>query len=206
MGQPLLNEIETVRASIVYEGLIGSRDYSEAYAIREETITRNIHYVLKKLDSAPILALYGGWHTYKVRGKFSDRDPWAHQLVESGLSLYTVVAAGASGHYWHDYELYSTDAEFCWEIDIPLDKNTPLKAIFDRWPDYEIAFVDLQKNTDLRIPWQASGKSALSFEMSLSEALDGIVLFKRVTPVRTSLGSLWVYQSGMTHHFWCYYE
>lgn len=204
--EDILNEIETVRASIEYESLKRSNDYSEAYDIREETITRNIQYVLKKLDSAPILALYGGWHTYKVRGKFSDRDPWAHQLVESGLSLYIVVAAGVSGHYWHDYELYSTDAEFCWEIDIPLDKNTPFKAIFDRWPDYEIVFVDLQKNKDLRIPWQASGKSALSIETSLSEAFDGIVLFKKVTPVRTSLGSLRVYQSCMTHHSQCYYE
>ncbi|MGD2248815.1 MAG: hypothetical protein PVF58_10460 [Candidatus Methanofastidiosia archaeon] len=195
--EDILNELETVEASIKYEGLMShltrNSELYEALEIREKQIAQNIQYILNQLDGAPALALYGGWHTYKIRGKFSDRDPWAHQLVESGVSLYSVFMLGASGTRWIDYNLRNADAEWCWEIVIPLDENTPFKAIFDDWPDYEMAFIDFNANPDLRIPWQFSGECVLSIDTSLSEAMDGMILLKEVTPVRTSLGASWIY-------------
>jgi hypothetical protein len=179
----ILNELETVKASIRYENAATTFD------IREESIARNIQFILKGLDGAPVLALYGGYHAFKVHGKFSMGDPWAHRLAASGISVYSVAVVGISGQYWHDnpypgVHTINAEDDWLWHEDVLLDENTTLKTLFDRWPGYDIIFVDLRENTSLRIPWQLSGKCVLSFETSLSEAQDGMVLFREISPSR----------------------
>lgn len=176
--EAILNELKTVRASIKI------RDWRFSFDIREETIARNIQYVLRELDSAPVLALYGAYHVCKIKGKFSVGDPWVHRLIDSGKSVYSVMATGMSGQYWIDYWHFEIDDEEFWYDEILLDENTTIEAIFDKWSFYEILYVDLRINSDLRIPWQASGHFDASFETKISEVYDGIILFRKVSPSR----------------------
>ena len=141
---------------------------------------------MKELDSAPVLALYGRYHSFKMKGIYAWGDPWAHRLINSGKSVYAVTVTAASGQHWKDYHVYDSGAEGFYIDDVLLDENTTLKALFDKWPDYEILYVDLHTNTNLKIPWQASGHCPLEYGTHLSEAFDGIILFKEVSPSRAS--------------------
>jgi hypothetical protein len=179
-NEVFLNELRTVRASVEF------KDWTRDFDVREETIARNIQYVLKELDGAPVLALYGAYHACKVTDEFLAGDTWAQRLIASGVSVYSVVAAGISGQQWIDYRLYEVDGEQFWFDDIPLDENTVLETIFDEWPGYEILFADLHTITHLRIPRQWSRPGNFSFETRLSDVYDGIILFREVTPSRTS--------------------
>ncbi|MBU7013202.1 MAG: hypothetical protein HXS52_08510 [Theionarchaea archaeon] len=178
--EKVLNELRTVRTSIKFKS--GQNDFD----LREEAIAQNIQNVLKEVDRAPLLALYGRYHSFKVRGTYSWGDPWVDRLRDSGTSVYSVSVTAASGEYWLDYHVFDAGAEGFYMDDVLLEKDTPLKALFDIWADYEIAYVDLHTITYLVVPWQASGHCPLECGTSLSEAFDGIVLFKEVSPSRTS--------------------
>ena len=181
-----LNELKTVRASIQW--------YFERYtfSIREEVIARNIQYVLKELNNAPVLALYGAWHACKVTSNLMSDDTWAQRLIEEGISIYSVAATGISGQQWYDsppgvYEINELD-RWMWLDEIPLDESTTLEDIFDREP-YEILYLDLHINTSLKVPWQAGEVCPAPVNTPLSDVYDGIILFREVHPSRDGKSS-----------------
>ena len=183
-----LNELKTVRASI-------QRYFERGYtfSIREEVIARNIQYVLKELNNAPVLALYGAWHACKVTSNLMSDDTWAQRLIESGISVYSVAATGISGRRWYDspspgvYEINELD-RWMWLDEIPLDESTTLEDIFDREP-YEILYLDLHINTSLKVPWQAGEVCPAPVNTPLSDVYDGIILFREVHPSRDGKSS-----------------
>jgi len=181
-----LNELKTVRASIQW----CFERYT--FSIREEVIARNIQYVLKELNNAPVLALYGAWHACKVTSNLMSDDTWAQRLIESGISVYSVAATGISGQQWYDsppgvYEINELD-RWMWLDDIPLDESTTLEDIFDREP-YEILYLDLHINTSLKVPWQAGEACPAPVNTPLSDVYDGIILFREVHPSRDGKSS-----------------
>ncbi|MGD2249360.1 MAG: erythromycin esterase family protein [Candidatus Methanofastidiosia archaeon] len=178
--EAFLNELQTVRASIEFIYWRASFD------LREKVIAQNILYVLKELDNAPVLALYGSYHICKVSDEFSAGDPWVKRVMDSGVSVYAVTATAMSGEYWLDYYHYQVTGREFWFEKILLDENTTLEALFDKWPQYNMVYIDFRTYTTAKIPWQASGHFQLSVEASLSDAYDGIILFKEVGPGRTS--------------------
>jgi len=179
-----LNELKTVRASIQW---YFERGYP--FSIREETIARNIQYVMKELNNVPVLALYGAWHACKVTSTLMSDDTWAQRLTDSGISVYSVTVTGISGQRWYDspspgvYEIDDED-RWMWLDEIPLDENTTLENIFDREPDYEILYLDLHINTNLKVPWQAGESCPAPVNTPLSDVYDGIILFREVHPSR----------------------
>jgi len=184
-----LNELKTVRASIQWYFEHKKRYPFSAFDIREEAITRNIQYVLKELNNAPVLALYGAWHACKVTSTLMSDDTWAQRLTDSGISVYSVTVTGISGQNWYDspspgvYEINDEDRWF-WFDEIPLDENATLEDIFDREPDYEILYLDLHINTNLKVPWQAGESCPAPVNTPLSDVYDGIILFREVHPSR----------------------
>lgn len=184
-----LNELKTVRASI-QRYFEHKKGYPfSAFSIREEAIARNIQYVLKELNNAPVLALYGAWHACKVTSNLMSDDTWAQRLTDSEVSVYSVAATGISGQHWYDspsprvYEINDED-RWMWLDDIPLDENATLEDIFDREPDYEILYLDLHINTSLEVPWQAGEACPAPVNTPLSNVYDGIILFREVHPSR----------------------
>jgi len=185
-----LNELKTVRASIQWY-FEHKRGYSfSAFGIREEAIARDIQYVLKELNNAPVLALYGAWHACKITNDLMENDDtWAQRLTDSGVSVYSVTVTGISGQNWYDspspevYEINELDRGM-WLDDIMLDENTPLKAIFDKRPDYKILYLDLHINTNLKVPWQAGEACPAPVNTPLSDVYEGIILFREVHPSR----------------------
>jgi hypothetical protein len=180
-----LNELKTVRASIEY----APEKWKVAFDVREETIARNIHYVLRELDGAPVLALYGAYHACKTTSISPEDDTWTERLTDSGISVYSVTVTGISGQRWYDspspgiYEINELDRWF-WLDEIPLDENATLEDIFDREPDYEILYLDLHINTNLKVPWQAGEACPAPVNTPLSDVYDGIILFREVHPSR----------------------
>jgi hypothetical protein len=81
------------------------------FDLREETIARNILYILEKVNNAPILALYGNYHVCKVADEFSAGDPWVKRLIDAGVSVYAVTVTAMSGEYWIDYCHFQIDDE-----------------------------------------------------------------------------------------------
>jgi len=179
----LLHELEIVRISI--QGYpsrgIPSPD------VREGLTTTCIQYVREKLDGAPILALYGGWHTRKSSICVStESQPWAQRLTERGISIYSICTTGVSGEYYGRPSSGSLD----WgvrELNVSLSHDrfadgTTLNDVFDSNPDYNILYIDLRSGIKISItnPW-LSGIFAL--DIPPEKMFDGIVLLRKVTPL-----------------------
>jgi hypothetical protein len=157
--ETVLNELETVRSSIRchFHGGLPS--------IREERIAANIQHVLEDSDGAPVLALYGSGHTRKATRLAPESQLWTVRLIESGVKIYSVFTTGISK--MSPKLIQFTD-------------GTTMSDVFDSRPDYDIVYVDL------RLP--ANKTVTFSFYVDppvpLPEALDGIILFREVTPIR----------------------
>jgi len=183
----IINELETVRPSVLYF-IYGGTSISQ---IREETITNNIQYILKELDGAPVLALYGAWHARQTTDFPPEYRPWAQRLTELGINIYSVYSTGISGQYWYQ-------SPWCpagiYKLNMPPDKiyfgdGSTLSDIFDNASNYDIVYVDLQldANTSLRYSESDTDWSEiLDPNTPIAKMFNGLILFRKATPTRDS--------------------
>ncbi len=156
----ILNELETVRASIHHYFAIQRIDDQLIIQVREEAIAQNIHYILKELDGASILTYYGAWHAQKhqatsinplTQSILSDEQPWVQRLAESGVTIYTIYIKGIGGN-----KLIGRNKSVSVYADpdrIQFADGTTLGDILDGAHDYNIVYVDLrlEANTSARL-------------------------------------------------------
>lgn len=191
------NELTTVKDSTRWfflgkqfeRGQIPANDFVDYEVIREERITENIQRLMGELGDTPALALYGGWHAQKRPAQivtlylssqpaviFLDTPSWVQRLAESGVSIYSVLAMGISGHagvkgkFQEPVERDPRQMHF-------VDGITIADA-FDAFPQCNIVYVDL------RLDENASFRLGNDYQnVPAGEIYDGVVLFRKVRSV-----------------------
>ena len=177
-NESVLNELETLRASIRWYFADRLLNDDLPAQIREEAITRNIQYVLKELNGASVLVRYGEWHARKGSDSVPELYPWAQRLTEVGVSIYSVCIICLGGEVW-DYgseEAVSVSAN---PDGIMFADGTTLSNILENAPDYNIIYIDLNQevyiSTKLMRIRTSTGKTIF----------DGVIVFREVTPIQT---------------------
>jgi len=195
-GRPgIISELTTVEDSIrsyVAWQRFGMKEISESefieqLSIREERIAQNTQNLLAKLDGAPVLALYGGWHAQKhpamivPLGSFSspvfmEIQSWVQRLAESGVSIYSVLAWGISGEA-------KVKGSYLQQVDrdphqMRFSDGITLGDVFDANPQHSIVYVDLRLGTNSTLRLGDDFQ-----DVPAGEIYDGIILFREVSPV-----------------------
>ncbi|MCK4433586.1 MAG: hypothetical protein KAV48_06595 [Methanomicrobia archaeon] len=195
-SETILNELETVKASIQCYfpgGELRAR-------VREETIARNIQYLLKELDT-PVLALYGGAHAQKCRTIATSHYPykksWVQRLMESGVSIYSLYATGIRGETFAPSISTGTTVVHKNPDQIIFSDGTTLGDIFDDNPDYNIVYIDLRSeaNKSIKTSGDIGGIVPGAPNMLLLDVFDGLIVFREVTPVQVESNSGEVHNS-----------
>jgi hypothetical protein len=176
-----------VRASV--RGFISSKIVKSQ--IREETTAQNIRYVLKELDGAPVLALYGGAHAQKRPTPTYGVRSWTQHLVESGINVYSVYTTGIRGESWDPY-VSTGSITFSKNPDqIVFSDGTTLGDIFDGNPNYNIVYIDLRSeaNKFVKTSGDLGGIVYLPSHTIVREIYDGLIIFREVTPTQIEMES-----------------
>jgi hypothetical protein len=180
----ILAELDNVRRSLdyYYSGNrigIGLPEGSEwAAPIRENAITHNIEHLLTELEGAPVLAFFGAAHAMKSMGIESpirNLQEWAHQLVDSGVEIYSLRAWGLSGReYWR-----GTASEVTGDgSQVQFADGDSLATVLETAPDAGIIYVDLRS--------EANASTRLGdpyMDVPASTFYDGLVFFREVRPM-----------------------
>jgi hypothetical protein len=151
--------------------------------LREEIITQNIQDLISRLNGRPILAFFGVRHAMKAMGVNTPEDnmeAWAERLSKAGVDVYSLSVQGIGGQgYWRgenfDYlELYKNSQ-------YQLRDGTFLPSLFDAYPGTGVIYIDLrtQENQEIKMP-------PGSANMPASQAFDGLVIFKELTPMKNA--------------------
>ncbi len=146
--------------------------------IRESAITHNLKHLLTELDGAPALVFFGSSHAMKSQGVQSQvpgLQSWAHQLVDSGVDIYSLWASSLSGRsYWRGTESEVTGED----SQIQFANGDSLAAVLEAAPDAAIVYVDLRSEantaTQLGDPYLDIPAGAL---------YDGLVIFREARPM-----------------------
>ncbi len=180
----LQNELETIRSSInfYFEGSqigLGVADAMltlEGCRIREERICQNIMWLRKKLEGAPLLVKYGGWHTQKrqAMSSYSDVEPWVQQL-KAEVSIYSVYVIGVSGLVWHSVFGTTPYRKDPYQIQL---FDTTLGDILESEPDCTIAYIDLRWYTNVTVRLGNDFK-----DVQARQIYDGLIVYRKVHPL-----------------------
>lgn len=162
--------------------LTSVREYNETPQgpyIREDTLTRNIQYILEELNGAPVLAFFGSGHTQKTQGYVSDYaqnfKSWTQRLAESGVTIYSVSVWGLSGNaYWR----WGMDQVTVYADRMTFDDGTTLRTLFDTVPDYTVIYLDLRLDANKSFKFGEPYR-----DIPAQDMYDGIVIFRKVTPM-----------------------
>jgi hypothetical protein len=173
--EKLNKELETVRASI--ESMLAASRW-KSVNVREEALVKNIQYILQQ--DTPVLALMGYWHGQKKEstGHSSGVQPCTQQLIELGVTLYTVQVTGISGYVWT--EEFKTSAHFNDPENIEFPDNSTLSDILEEAPEYHMVYIDFQQEENASI---SLGISSIYYRNEAAEIFDSLVLYKYFTPL-----------------------
>lgn len=181
----IINKLATARASI--QCLYFADRAELRIPIREETIARNVEYVLKELNNAPVLALYGDWHAKKHHSMNSHpyESPWAQRLTETGVKICSICAMGLEGARWNSF-YRRTSSVHKDPNRILFDDGSTLADILDEVPDYNIVYINLQleANKSLKVNFDRSTWVLFNQNVPAGEIFDGLVIFREITPTQ----------------------
>jgi hypothetical protein len=185
----ILKELETLRLSFRwYFG--GDELDSNTWAtknfmpLREEIITQNIRNIIACTNGRPIFAFFGARHAEKGEADPTPRivlRSWAEQLNESGMDIYSLSVEGMAGNgYWRGE---SYQYEELWS-QYQLSDGSLLPSLFESHPGASIIFTDLRadENQNIKLP-------AGALDISASQLIDGLVLYKEFTPMENACPS-----------------
>jgi len=196
--EALRNELTTVKRSIRFffagraeEG--GGSAGQMTVKIREGTIEQNMTYLLGELGGAPVLALYGGWHTQRRQAQsFAAAErPWVQRLVESGTAVYSLLVVAMQGRVGKSDG--STSAVYTGHGQILFSDGTTLGPVLRAAFGYNMVFIDLAVGDHAaaqlgelgatEVP-AAGGYYGSDYQGApAGEVCDGIILLQKVTPV-----------------------
>ena len=185
----IINELETVSASIRFYFANLRIEDRLASQIREETIAKNVQYLLEEIDGAPVLALYGDWHAQKhnamVRyGAIDTCKPWVQLLTESGVSIYSVYTTGIEGN--KRSSLSGNVVSVYKDPDrIQFVDDTTMGDILDVHCDYNIVYVDLRLEDNANTTLGDGTLSPDFKDIPAGKIFDGLVMFREVSPTKT---------------------
>ena len=189
------SDLETLRTSIKYHFIIGQVNrgevpMSEAVKIRDECVASNVLYVLNSLNMAPLLALYGGWHTQKsplIRAAVKenqivpiDAEPWAQILANNGVDIFSLLVGGINGRA-HPHLIIDVKSD---PNEIRFPNGSTLAELLAESPDYEVVYIDLHADANklTRIGEHFEIWNIYDGEIPAGEAFVGMILFKEVIP------------------------
>ena len=177
----VLNGLNTVRSSLEWYYLGNDLDtgFGSSYSyfpMREDIITQNIRYLLTQLDGKPALAFFGASHGMKELATDMDMKSWTQRLSEEGVDIYSIAIYGASGNgYWRGEVL-----DYAGGIDeIQFSDGNRLLALFDSYPENEIAYFDLLTDETIAIKLPA-------IDVPYGQLYDGLIIFKEFTPMENA--------------------
>lgn len=186
VGEPsdhLARELETIKVSINYSFTDEGNIWREA---REERIAKNIQGLLKELKGAPIVALFGRWHTQKCQAThfWPYGKPWVQRLIESGTSIYSLYVTFVSG----DICDFSDGTLFVYNDpeQLQFSDDSTLATILEEKPHYSIFYVDLRLESNYYMKLSDNHMNLSAFKGNpAGEIYDSIIVFRDVTPLRS---------------------
>jgi hypothetical protein len=183
----VLNGLETVRYSLQFYYLGSVIDSDQGYGtsadvpIREDVITTNVQYLLKKLNDKPVMAFFGAGHTVKTQQAFPANaigakvSPWGPRIADLGIKVFSLAVEGLSGSTFWRGQAYSVGQGM---DKIQFADGTSLASLLGAAQNQSFLYADLG------VAENATIHAIPGFnDIPAQQIYDGLILSKQFTPM-----------------------